>query len=119
MPMLKNSILFCLALSLSLLAGCSGHPSAGKWASVDGSLTAFSHINIDFDGKASIFPTDSTVPTQNCYWQASSAEQVDIQCGNANQEDGKIFYTFEVSSNQDLATLTFEEQAVGRFKRLP
>ena len=117
--MLKNSILFCLVLSLTLLTGCSGHPGSGKWTSADQSLPAFSRINIDFDGKATIFPTDSAVPTQNCYWQASSAEKVDIQCGNANQEDGKIFYTFEVNSNQDLAILTFEEQIVGRFKRLP
>lgn len=117
--MLRNSILFCLALSFSLLTGCSGHPGSGKWESVDPSLPAFSRVNVDFDGKASIFPTDSKVPTQNCYWQASSAEKVDIQCGNANQEEGKIFYTFEVSDNQDMATLTFEEQVVGRFKRLP
>ncbi len=117
--MLKNSILFCLALSLTFLTGCSGHPSAGKWTSADQSLTEFSRINIDFDGKASIFPEDSTVPAQNCYWQASSAEKVDLQCGNANQEDGKIFYTFEVSGNQDLATLTLEARTIGRFKRLP
>ncbi len=117
--MLKKSILFCLALSLTFLTGCSGHPGAGKWASADESLNAFSRINIDFDGKAAIYPTDTTVATQNCYWQASSAEKVDIQCGNAKQEDGSTFYTFEVSSdNPDLATLTFEEQIVGRFKRL-
>lgn len=115
----KNTILVCLTLSLALITGCSGHPGSGKWASVDSASTQFSRINIDFDGKAAIFPTDTTIPTQNCYWQASSAEKVDIQCGNANQEDGKIFYTLEVSSNRDLATLTFEEQTVGRFKRLP
>ncbi|UZE96071.1 hypothetical protein [Alkalimarinus alittae] len=117
--MLKNTILSCLALSLALLTGCSGHPGTGKWATVDSDSAPFSHIKVDFDGKATIHPTDRASPTLNCYWQATSAEKIGIQCGSENQEEGTIFYALEVNSEKSLATLTFEEQAVGQFKRLP
>lgn len=117
--MINRTLLSCLTLSLTLLTGCSGHPSAGKWTSTENVASPFSHVQIDFDGKAAIHPRDKKGPTLNCYWQATSANQVDIQCGNAEQEEGNIFYTFEVSSDQTLATLSFEEQPIGQFKRLP
>lgn len=115
---IKNLTLFFLAIGVSLLTACSGHPSAGKWVAVDSNEVPYTRISVDFDGKAAIYPADQQSPTLNCYWQASSAETIDIQCGSSDQEEGTLLYTLEVSE-QNLAILKYEDTVVGQFNRLP
>ena len=116
---MKRCILFAsLMLSALLLAGCSGHPGAGKWTVIEEEATLFSHIKIDFDGKASIYPKDNQAPIRNCYWQASSADNISIQCGTSEHEEGKLFYSLEVTE-PTLAVLKKGDQVLGTFKREP
>ncbi len=116
---MKRSILVAnLLLSALLLTGCSGHPGAGKWTVVEGESTSFSHIKVDFDGKAAIYPKDRQAPTQNCYWQASSADNISIQCGTPAHEEGKLFYSLEVTE-PSLAVLKKDDQVLGQFRREP
>jgi len=116
---MKQSIVFiCLTFTALLLTGCSGHPGAGKWTAIEGENTLFSHIKVDFDGKAAIYPKDRQTPVRNCYWQASSADNINIQCGTSEQEKGKLFYSLEVTE-PTLAVLKKEDQVLGTFKREP
>ena len=116
---MKQCILVAsLLLTALLLTGCSGHPGAGKWTVIDEESALFSHIKIDFDGKASIYPKNNQAPIQNCYWQASSADNVSIQCGTSEHEEGKLFYSLEVTE-PTLAVLKKGDQVLGQFKREP
>jgi len=116
---MKQVILFvCLTFTALLLTGCSGHPGAGKWTAIDGGSTLFSHVKVDFDGKATIYPKDKKNPTRNCYWQASSADNVSIQCGTSEQQEGKLFYSLEVIE-PTLAVLKKDDQILGQFRREP
>ena len=116
--MKRNILLGFLALTVLFLTGCSGHPGAGKWTAIEGENTLFSHIKVDFDGKAAIYPKDNQSPTRNCYWQASSADNISIQCGTSENEEGKLFYSLEVTE-PTLAVLKKDDQVLGQFKREP
>lgn len=105
-----------LALGAIFLTGCSGHPAAGKWVAEERMGALFSSISVDFDGKAAIHPTDKQLPTRNCYWQAASADSINIQCGTAKQEEGKIFYSLEVTDSS-LADLKQDGKVLGKFRR--
>ena len=111
-------LLTCFALTTVLLTGCSGHSGAGEWTAIDGENTLFSHIKVDFDGKAAIYPKDTQIPVRNCYWQASSTDNISIQCGTSEQEKGKLFYSLEVTE-PTLAVLKIDDQVLGTFKRKP
>ncbi len=118
--MCSRGLLVSIVLSMFFLVGCSGHPGAGKWAAVvdENQSSIFASITIDFDGKASITPTDSEAPAQNCYWQASAEDSIAIQCGTADQDKGTLFYSLQVEE-PNLAVLTMDDQVLGQFKRLP
>lgn len=116
---MRTGILFVyFTLAAMLLTGCSGHPGAGKWTATKEDNTLFAHIKVDFDGKATISPKDSQAPTRNCYWQASSADSIAIQCGTSEQQEGTLFYILQVTE-PTLAVLKKDEQVLGQFKREP
>ena len=111
-------LLIGFMLTTLLLTGCSGHPGAGKWTALEKETVLFSHVKVDFDGKAAIYPKDKQAPIQNCYWQASSADNINIQCGTSEHEEGKLFYSLEVTE-PSLAVLKKDDQELGQFRREP
>lgn len=73
------------------LQGCSGHPGAGTWVS-DDVQNEYRRLEVQFDGKSTLYPTDTNIKTLPCLWQAKSSTSIDIKCGDPSSNESRIVF---------------------------
>ena len=108
-----NKIVATAALTAALLQGCSGHPGAGHWqASADSSTSQYSALELEFDGKGTLHPNKSVIGQENktdlwCLWQAKSATELDVQCGDGSAEKTNVKFELIVTGNKQQGAFSY------------
>jgi len=110
--------LFLLLLTLCTL-GCTPHPGSGRWQAMDGSPGSFRALTVEFDGKASLQPTDDSAEAQRCFWSARDPDNLELQCTQG--DDTGLEFTYLLTVNQQAgktqAVLTEGDRQLGVFEQ--
>lgn len=118
-PRLKQRF-FVLAGAV-LISACSGHPGAGTWENPKSDENQLKTIDLKYDGYADLYRPQDTEARYRCFWQAVSAQAVQLQCANLpGRAPSDIYFTLTVSeSDRDQATLTLPEKGALALVRIP
>lgn len=110
--------LVLMLLSLGIL-GCTPHPGSGHWQATEGDSGSFGELSVEFDGKASLQPTDSSAEAQRCFWSARDANSLELQCTQG--DDTGLEFTYRLTVNQQAgktqAVLTAGDRQLGVFEQ--
>ena len=107
----------CL-IAVLLLSACSGHPGTGLWQSNDNNAQGYWQIEVLFDGTAKVHAKGTSAPLMGCFWQANSAEALNLQCGAADNQETKQHFVLQIST-ADQAMFIKDGQTLARFQRQP
>ncbi|MEH6578064.1 MAG: hypothetical protein V7731_13395 [Amphritea sp.] len=118
---LKRGFIVSLIGAAALLSGCSGHPGTGSWQAAGENSGHFTSLEVAFDGKAQLIKTalsstGNADKTLRCLWQATSKENLQLQCREAAQPDTTLQYTLHIMA-ENTAVLYQKEQVIARFNR--
>ena len=106
------------ALSASLLAACSPHPSAGKWKAISDNEFGIKDLSILFEGKAEFVTTKKDIASWHCFWGGESKTVATMTCSPSSDEERRGTYQFVVDS-ADQGQLIHQGKAIATFERKP
>ena len=118
--MMKNALATILIVTLVLvLQGCSPHPGSGKWQAVADSQSRFSKLDVQFEGKAELTPTDAAGETQRCFWSGKTAETIRLQCTQGDDTGLEFNYelTIDANNGDPRATLSESDKQIGVYQK--
>ncbi len=110
-----NKSLTTLLVTL-LISGCSGHPGTGNWLADGSNAAGYWLLKVDFDGKATMLGKDQAKPLLGCYWQATTADSIELQCATQGDPENPKTYQLKVS-DADRADFISEGQLQATFRR--
>ena len=118
--MKKPLLLLSLALLTLGLQACSPHPGAGHWQAQNGSDSRFTHITVEFDGKADLKPSDAKAENQRCFWSGKDAQTIQMQCtiGDDTGVEFQYLLNIDTGNGEAIATLSLDGKSIGRYHRL-
>ncbi|OMH39054.1 hypothetical protein [Motiliproteus sp. MSK22-1] len=114
-----NSICLPAAVmtALLLISGCSGHPGTGIWEAKSTNPSGYWMLKVQYDGTATVLAKNQEEPLLGCFWQATAADIMKMQCATANDPENPD--TYQLSITTDQATFSKEGKQLALFQRKP
>lgn len=109
----KNQLL--LIITSLLIAGCSGHPASGSWAS-DNPEDEFTRIDVTFDGRAQLYAKGSDEVARRCFWSGAAGNEIQLKCTVPENTDIEYSYRLLVTAN-DAGELMLANHLIGHYQR--
>ncbi|NRA85493.1 MAG: hypothetical protein HRU22_17475 [Gammaproteobacteria bacterium] len=111
---MKINLKYLAVLSLPLMVACTGHPAAGKWQLNSASEYQYSRLVVNFDGKAELYKKDQAIAWLHCFWTASAADAIGLECASADADAANEKFFFKVSG-ENSGQLMIDDTVVAQF----